>query len=401
LFGGLPLWPWSESKDGADMTASSNTAAVAKQLSKRAKPPFRADHVGSLLRPKHLLEARDKLDKGEITAAELHRIEDDAIRHAVKRQEDVGLTSITDGEFRRRSWHMDFICRFGGVVSAGTQVRPFHNEKGDVRNEIEVPKVVRRLRLEQPIFADDFQFLKSTTNATPKFSIPSPSMLHGLGSTLEDKSVYANPEDFWHDLAKVYIDELRALNRLGCTYLQIDDTMFATLADPEYRKKINPLAGAQEQLHKTYIRLLNDSLAGRPAGMTVCVHTCRGNHRSAWVAAGGYDPVAEAVFNELNVDGFFLEYDDERSGSFEPLRFVPKGKIVVLGLITSKKGALEKKDDIKRRIDAATKYIDLDQLALSPQCGFASTLLGNLLTEDQQFAKLALVVDIARDIWGE
>ena len=383
------------------MTASSNTATAAKQFSKRIKPPFRADHVGSLLRPKHLLEARDKLDKGEITAAELRRIEDEAIRHAVKRQEDVGLKSITDGEFRRRSWHMDFICRIGGVVSAGTQVRPFHNEKGDVKNEIEVPKVVGRLRLEQPIFADDFQFLKSITKATPKFSIPSPSMLHGLGSTLEDKSVYADPEDFWHDLAKVYIDELRALDRLGCTYLQIDDTMFATLADPEYRKKINPLAGAQEQLHKTYIRLLNDSLAGRPAGMTVCVHTCRGNHRSAWVAAGGYDPVAEAVFNELNVDGFFLEYDDERSGSFEPLRFVPKGKIVVLGLLTSKKGALEKKDDVKRRIDAATKYIDLDQLALSPQCGFASTLLGNLLSEDQQFAKLALVVEIAREVWGE
>jgi 5-methyltetrahydropteroyltriglutamate--homocysteine methyltransferase len=383
------------------MTASSNTATAAEQFSKQIKPPFRADHVGSLLRPKHLLGARDKLDKGEITAAEFRRIEDDAIRHAVKRQEDVGLKSITDGEFRRRSWHMDFICRIGGVVSAGTQVRPFHNEKGDVKNEIEVPKVVGRLRLEQPIFADDFQFLKSITKATPKFSIPSPSMLHGLGSTLEDKSVYADPEDFWHDLAKVYIDELRTLDRLGCTYLQIDDTMFATLADPEYRKKINPLAGAQEQLHKTYIRLLNDSLAGRPAGMTVCVHTCRGNHRSAWVAAGGYDPVAEAVFNELNVDGFFLEYDDERSGSFEPLRFVPKGKIVVLGLLTSKKGALEKKDDVKRRIDAATKYIDLDQLALSPQCGFASTLLGNLLSEDQQFAKLALVVEIAREVWGE
>ena len=383
------------------MTTSSNTATAAKQFSKRVKPPFRADHVGSLLRPKHMLEARDKLDKGEITTAELRRVEDEAIRHAVKRQEDVGLKSITDGEFRRRSWHMDFICRIGGVVSAGTQVRPFHNEKGDVKNEIEVPKVVGRLQLEQPIFADDFQFLKSITKATPKFSIPSPSMLHGLGSTLEDKSVYADPEDFWHDLAKVYIDELRALDRLGCTYLQIDDTMFATLADPEYRKKINPLAGAQEQLHKTYIRLLNDSLAGRPAGMTVCVHTCRGNHRSAWVAAGGYDPVAEAVFNELNVDGFFLEYDDERSGSFEPLRFVPKGKIVVLGLLTSKKGALEKKDDVKRRIDAATKYVDLDQLALSPQCGFASTLLGNLLSEDQQFAKLALVVEIAREVWGE
>jgi 5-methyltetrahydropteroyltriglutamate--homocysteine methyltransferase len=383
------------------MTASSNTATAAEQFSKRIRPPFRADHVGSLLRPKHLLEARDKLDKGQIIAAELRRIEDDAIRHAVKRQEDVGLKSITDGEFRRRSWHMDFICRIGGVVSAGTQMRPFHNEKGDVKNEIEVPKVVGRLRLEQPIFADDFQFLKSITKATPKFSIPSPSMLHGLGSTLEDKSIYADPEDFWHDLAKVYIDELRALDRLGCTYLQIDDTMFATLADPEYRKKINPLAGAQGRLHKTYIRLLNDSLVGRPAGMTVCVHTCRGNHRSAWVAAGGYDPVAEAVFNELNVDGFFLEYDDERSGSFEPLRFVPKGKIVVLGLLTSKKGALEKKDDVKRRIDAATKYIDLDQLALSPQCGFASTLLGNLLSEGQQFAKLALVVEIAREVWGE
>jgi len=306
------------------MTASSNTAVAAKQFSKRMKPPFRADHVGSLLRPKHLLEARDKLDKKEITAAELRRIEDEAIRRAVKRQEDVGLKSVTDGEFRRRSWHMDFICRIGGVVSAGTQVRPFHNEKGDVRNEIEVPKVVGRLRLEQPIFADDFQFLQSTTKATPKFSIPSPSMLHGLGSTLEDKSVYANPEDFWRDLANVYRDELRALDRLGCTYLQIDDTMIATLADPEYRKKINPSAGAQEQLHKTYIRLLNDSLAQRPAGMTVCVHTCRGNHRSAWVAAGGYDPVAEAVFNELNVAGFFLEYDDERSAALNRFDLCPK-----------------------------------------------------------------------------
>jgi 5-methyltetrahydropteroyltriglutamate--homocysteine methyltransferase len=383
------------------MTAPRNTALAAKQLSKRRKPPFRADHVGSLLRPKHLLDARSKFDSGQISATELRRIEDDAIRHVVRRQEEVGLKSVTDGEFRRRSWHMDFICRIGGVASAGTQLRPFHNEMGDVRNEIEVPKVVERLRLKQAIFADDFSFLKSITKATPKFSIPSPSMLHGLGSTLEDKSIYGNPEEFWHDLAKVYIDELWALDRLGCSYLQIDDTMFATLADPEYRKKIAPSASAQDQLHLKYIRLLNDSLAERPAAMTVCVHTCRGNHRSAWVASGGYDPVAEAVFNELNVDGFFLEYDDERSGAFEPLRFVPKEKVVVLGLITSKKGALEKKDDIKRRIDAATKYIDLDQLALSPQCGFASTLLGNLLTEDQQFAKLALVVEVAKEVWGE
>lgn len=384
-----------------NMTVSQNAALAAKRVSERRKPPFRADHVGSLLRPTHLLEARSKFDKGEITAAELRLIENDVIRHAVKRQEEVGLKAITDGEFRRRSWHMDFICRIGGVISAGTQERPFHNESGAVRNEIEIPKVVGRLRLDKPIFADDFAFLKSITKATPKFSIPSPSMLHGLGSTLEDKSVYANPQEFWRDLAKVYVDELWALDRLGCTYLQIDDTMFATLGDPDYRRKLSPLAGAQDQLHMTYIRLLNDALAQKPPAMTVCVHTCRGNHRSAWVAAGGYDAVAEAVFNQLDVDGFFLEYDDERSGTFEPLRFVPKEKMIVLGLVTSKKGALEKKDDIKRRIDAATKYIDLDQLALSPQCGFASTLLGNLLTEDEQFAKLGLIVEVAKEVWGE
>ena len=369
-------------------------------MSKRTKPPFRSDQVGSLLRPQYLLDARGKFDKGEITAAQLRSIEDDAIRHAVKRQEEVGLKAVTDGEFRRRSWHMDFICRIGGVTSAGTQLRPFYNETGSVKNEIDLPKVVGKLCLREPIFADDFKFLESATKATPKLSIPSPSMLHGLGAT-EDKSIYGRPEDFWADLVNVYKEELWALSRIGCTYLQIDDTMFATLSDPSFQKKLNPSAGMQDQLYKTYIRLMNDSLAQRPPGVTLCVHTCRGNHRSAWVAAGGYDPVAEAVFNELDVDGFFLEYDDERSGTFEPLRFVPKGKMVVLGLLTSKKGALEKKDDIKRRIDAATKYIDLEQLALSPQCGFASTSLGNLLTEDQEFAKLALVVEIAREVWGE
>jgi len=369
-------------------------------MSKRIKPPFRADHVGSLLRPQHLLDARSKRDKGEISAAQLRSIEDDAIRHVIKRQEEVGLKAVTDGELRRRSWHMDFICRIGGVISAGTQLRPFHNETGSVKNEIDLPKVVGKLCLNEPIFAEDFKFVQAATKAMPKLSIPSPSMLHGLGA-IEDKSVYCRPEDFWRDLVKVYADELNALSRIGCTYLQIDDTMFATLSDPAFQKKLNPAAGAQDLLYMTYIRLVNDALAQKPPGMTVCVHTCRGNHRSAWVASGGYDPVAEAVFNELNVDGFFLEYDDERSGTFEPLRFVPKGKMVVLGLLTSKKGALEKKDDIKRRIDAATKYIDLDQLALSPQCGFASTLLGNLLTEDQEFAKLELVVEIAREVWGE
>jgi 5-methyltetrahydropteroyltriglutamate--homocysteine methyltransferase len=369
-------------------------------MSKRTKPAFRADQVGSLLRPQYLLDACGKLDKGEITAAQLRSIEDDAIRHAVKRQEEVGLKAVTDGEFRRRSWHMDFICRIGGVTSAGTQLRPFYNETGSVKNEIDLPKVVGKLRLREPIFAEDFKFLQSATKATPKLSVPSPSMLHGLGA-IEDKSIYGRPEEFWADLVNVYKEELWALGRIGCTYLQIDDTMFATLSDPSFQKKLNPSAGTQDRLYKTYIQLVNESIAQRPPGMTLCVHTCRGNHRSAWVAAGGYDLVAEAVFNELDVDGFFLEYDDERSGTFEPLRFVPKDKMVVLGLLTSKRGAIENKDDIKRRIDAATKYIDLEQLALSPQCGFASTSLGNLLTEDQEFAKLALVVEIAREVWGE
>jgi 5-methyltetrahydropteroyltriglutamate--homocysteine methyltransferase len=367
---------------------------------KRVSPPFRADHVGSLLRPQSLLDARAKADRGEISAAQLRHLEDEAIRKIVKRQEDVGLKSVTDGEFRRRSWHMDFICRIDGVVSAGTQMRPFRDEKGGVKNEIEVPKVVGRLSLKEPIFGADFTFLSSTTNVTPKFCIPSPSMLHGLGLTLEDKKVYGDPQEFWHDLAKVYTDEIAALYRLGCRYLQIDDTMFATLGDPDYRRKLSPQAGAQDRLHETYIHLLNEAIAKKPPDMTICVHTCRGNHRSGWVAAGGYENVAEAVFNELNVDGFFLEFDDERSGGFEPLRFVPEGKMIVLGLVTTKKGAREKKDDIMRRIEAAAKYVNIDQLALSPQCGFASTLLGNLLTEDEEFAKLTLVVEVAQEVWG-
>ena len=273
-FADLRVRPWTKSKGDAFMTAP-NTAATPKRTAKRSKPPFRADHVGSLLRPKHLLEAREKLDKGAISAAELRHVEDEAIRlRLAKRQEDVGLRSITDGEFRRRSWHMDFICRIGGVVSAGTQVRPFHNEKGDVRNEIEVPKVCRAapprtadLRRRFPLEPDDHGDAEILDSVSEH--------VHGLGSTLEDKSVYANAEQVARSRPGLYRRASRS-DRLGCTYLQIDDTMFATLADPEYRKKINPLAGAQEQLHKTYIRLLNDSLAQRPAGMTVCVHTCLG-----------------------------------------------------------------------------------------------------------------------------
>ena len=365
-------------------------------MAPRTKPPFRADHVGSLLRPKAVLNARKGAESKQMPAEELRRIEDDAIRHTVKRQEEIGLQCATDGEFRRGSWHMDFLCRIGGVVAAGTQVRPFHNETGEVRNEILVPKITGKLHLDGAIFGEDFAFLQSVTKAVPKLTIPSPSMLHGLGASIESAEVYKEADQLFHDLSKVYADQIASLKALGCTYLQIDDTMFATLGDPNYRDNIR----ASGERHLTYIKLINDAMANRPSGMTVCVHTCRGNHRSAWVASGGYDWVAEAVFNEMNVDGFFLEYDDERSGSFEPLRFVPKGKMIVLGLVTSKKGRLESKDDLKRRIGEAAKYVDIDQLCLSPQCGFASTLEGNLLTEDEQFAKLRLVVETAQEVWG-
>jgi len=366
----------------------------------RNRPPFRAEHVGSLLRPKAVLEARDKFERNEITAEQLRGIEDEAIRTAVKRQENIGLQAVTDGELRRGSWHMDFLCRIGGVVPGGTQLRPFHNETGDVRNEILLPKVISRLHLEKPIFGEDFLFLKSTTNAVPKLTIPAPSLLHGLGVTRGDGNVYADEQSLLDDLVNVYAEQVRLLEAIGCTYLQIDDTMFATLGDPNYRDKIRTAAGNPDQRHLIYIDLINRAIGKKSANLTVCVHTCRGNHRSAWVASGGYDFVAEAIFNKLEVDGFFLEYDDARSGTFEPLRFVPKTKRVILGLVTSKKGKLESKDDLKRRIDAAAKYVDMDQLSLSPQCGFASTLLGNLLTEEEQYAKLQLVVETAREVWG-
>lgn len=359
-------------------------------------PPFRAEHVGSLLRPAALLEARKKFFDHQLPAEALHQIEDEAIRSVVKRQEEVGLRLVTDGEFRRTNWHMDFLCQIGGVVSAGTQLRPFWNESGSVRNEIESPKVVGPLKLDRTIFGEHFTFLKSVTRAVPKISIPSPSILHGLGDT----SFYTDPEKLYADLARVYAEEIRRLESLGCSYIQIDDTMFAMLGDPTYRDKIRAAAGDPETRHLSYIKLFNAAVAQKAPGTTICVHTCRGNHRSAWVAEGGYDKIAEAVFSSLNVDGLFLEYDDARSGGFEPLRFVPKGRMVVLGLVTSKRGDLEKKDELKRRIDQAAKYVDLDQLCVSPQCGFASTSLGNLLTEDQEFAKLRLLVELAQDVWG-
>src|SRR6185312_8265772 len=371
-------------------------------MARRTKPPFRADHVGSLLRPKSLLDAREAAKAGRLSAAELRHAEDEAIKDVVRMEEEIGLQGVTDGEFRRGSWHMDFLYQVGGVtkVQDNLKVR-FHNEKGDIEFTPAALRVTGKLNLAKPIFAEDFAYLKSVAKATPKLTIPSPSMMHYRGGRAAiDEKLYPDLEGFWRDLGGVYADEIAALGKLGCSYLQLDDTSLAYLNDPAQREYITKLGGTGESQHLTYIRLINAALAKKPAGMTVCTHMCRGNFRSSWVASGGYDHVAEALFGGLNVDGFFLEYDDARSGGFEPLRFVPKGKTVVLGLVTTKKGALENKDALKRRIDEAAKYVPLEQLCLSPQCGFSSTLEGNALTTDEQIAKLRLVVETAREVWG-
>jgi len=366
-------------------------------------PPFRADHVGSLLRPPELLKARADQQKGLITAEELRRREDAAIADAVRLQEDVGLSSITDGEFRRASWHMDFLYQIGGITKEqdSLEVR-FHNAKGDIAFTPTKPHVAGKLHLTKTIFADAFTYLKSVVKkGTPKLTIPSPSMLHYRGgSTIIDKTVYPDMEEFWSDLARVYSEEIEALGKLGCSYLQLDDTSLAYLNDPAQRKYVAELGGDAENQHLTYIRAFNAAIAKKPAGMTICTHLCRGNFRSSWVASGGYDYVADALFNQLNVDGYFLEFDDERSGGFEPLRFLPKGKKVVLGLVTTKRPALENKDDLKRRIEQAAKYAPLDQLCLGPQCGFSSTQEGNALTREEQIAKLRLIVETAKEVWG-
>jgi 5-methyltetrahydropteroyltriglutamate--homocysteine methyltransferase len=371
-------------------------------MTARTAPPFRADHVGSLLRPPELLRAREDRAQGRISAAELRTIEDEAIRRVVKMQEDVGLRSATDGEFRRASWHMDFIYQIGGIEkTAGNMAVQFRNEKGVIEFTPAALHIGEKLRLARTIFGEDFTFLKSVTKNRPKLTIPSPSMVHYRGgrASIDDK-VYPDLDSFYHDLAAVYAREIAELAKLGCTYLQLDDTSLAYLNDPSQREYIASMGGDAVHQHEIYIRLINEAIANKPAGMTICTHSCRGNFRSSWAASGGYDYVAEAVFGRLNVDGFFLEYDDARSGTFQPLRFVPKGKIVVLGLVTTKRGALEKKDDLKRRIDQATKYVPLEQLCLSGQCGFSSTVEGNALTADDQKAKLELIVETAREVWG-
>ena len=372
-------------------------------MSPRTTPPFRADHVGSLLRPPALLKAREDFKAGSIDAEELRGVEDEAIRDVVRKQEEVGLQSATDGEFRRASWHMDFIYQLGGITTAQDHIKvQFRNAEGTIEFSPAALHVEERVALREPIFAEAFAFVKDcVTTATPKLTIPSPSMVHYRGGRAAvNEDVYPDLDDFWSDLTSAYADEVKALGDLGCTYLQFDDTSLAYLNDPKQREHVAALGGDAEHQHETYIRHINEALEDRPEGMTVTTHMCRGNFRSSWVAEGGYDFVAEALFNDLAVDGFFMEWDDARSGGFEPLRFVPKGKYVVLGLVTTKRGELETREDLERRIEEASRYVDLDQLCLSPQCGFSSTSEGNALTEEQQWDKLRLIVETAQSVWG-
>lgn len=370
---------------------------------RRDTPPFRADHVGSLLRPEQLRRARDRYTAGELTAAELAPVEDEAIREVVAMQERVGLQSATDGEFRRASWHMDFIYRLRGIDQADEHITvQFHSPTGEIEFTPAALRVHDRIGLDEPIFADAYRFLAGqTTTNLPKLTIPSPSMVHYRGGPAAiDPAIYSDIEQFWSDLSAAYAAEIAAMGELGCRYLQLDDTSLAYLNDPSERARLAARGDDAEHQHLRNIKQINAAIAGRPAGMTVTTHMCRGNFQSSWVASGGYDFVAEALFNELDVDGFFLEYDDERSGGFEPLRFVPKGKMVVLGLVTTKRGELEDPDVLKRRIEEASRYVPLDQLCLSPQCGFSSTVEGNKLSYDQEVAKLELIVSTATDVWG-
>jgi 5-methyltetrahydropteroyltriglutamate--homocysteine methyltransferase len=382
-----------------------------------SRPPFRADHVGSLLRPPELLRARDDFAAGRITADDLRAVEDAAISDVVRKQQEVGLRDATDGELRRESWHMDFIYQLGGIkkVQDDTIRVAFHNEQKSFEWAPPSAHVVAPLTLEHTIFGDAFEYLRDTVTTAalaegddpaealvvPKLTIPSLSMVHYRGGrSAIDASVYPDLDQFWADLAAAYAEELRRLYAVGCRYLQLDDTSLAYMNDPAQRQHVAEIGGDPEHQHERYIENINRALASRPTDLAVTTHMCRGNNQSMWAAEGGYEFVADALFNRLEVDGFFCEWDDERSGGFEPLRFVPKGKRVVLGLVTTKRGELERKDDLKRRIEDAARFIDIDQLCLSPQCGFSSTKEGNDLSQQQQWDKLALIVETAQEVWG-
>ena len=375
-------------------------------MTQRHTPPFRADHVGSFLRPSYLLQAREQKAKGEISAEQLRAVEDKAIAEIVKFQVDVGLPSITDGEFRRTYFHIDFLEQLGGVK---TDI-PVTVKKPDGTEELAPPviRVIDKVRHAKQIQLADFQYLKSQVDRlgikglTPKVTIPSPTMLHFRGGRAGiSKEAYPELDPvFYDDVAKAYGDELRSLAAAGCTYVQMDDTNLAYLCDEKMREAARSRGDDPNELPHRYAGFINKVVAQKPAGMTLAMHLCRGNFKSTHAAAGNYEPVAEALLAEMNLDAYFLEYDDERSGDFRPLRYLPKGKIVVLGLVTTKFGEMESKDTLKRRIDEAAKYVPLEQLCLSPQCGFSSTVHGNNIAVEAQRAKLRLVVETADEVWG-
>jgi 5-methyltetrahydropteroyltriglutamate--homocysteine methyltransferase len=370
-------------------------------MTPHARPPFRADHVGSFLRPPALLAARERHRQGEIDAVALREVEDEAIREVVARQESWGLEGITDGEYRRTYFHLDFLEQLEGVEIRGGIAQRFHGAAGEVEFAPPVMHVTSKLRHVKPIQLADFEYLKSVTTHTPKVTIPSPTMLHFRGGRAAiSREAYPDLEGFYADIAACYRDEIRSLADAGCRYLQLDDTNLAYLCDPKMRAGAEARGDDPNELPRRYAALINAAIADRPADMAVCVHLCRGNFQSAWAAEGGYDPVAESLFNDLAVDGYFLEYDDARSGDFRPLRYVPKGKRVVLGIVTSKVADLESRDELRRRIDEAAKYVPLDQLALSPQCGFSSTVHGNAITPADEERKMRLIVEVARDVWS-
>jgi 5-methyltetrahydropteroyltriglutamate--homocysteine methyltransferase len=365
----------------------------------RTKPPYRADHVGSLLRSAPLKQARAKRERGEISADALREIEDREIENIVRKQEEIGLKLATDGEYRRSWWHFDFLEQLDGVEG-------FVPEHGIQFHGIETkPRAVRvvgNIGFSRHPMLEHFKFLEAHTRVTPKMTIPSPSVLHfRSGRNGISRQIYPGVAEFFDDVAGAYRKAIGAFADVGCRYLQLDDTVWAYLCSAEQREEARQRGDDPEKLPGIYARVINHAIAERPSDMVITTHSCRGNFRSTWISEGGYEPVAEVLLGQVNYDGYFLEYDTERAGGFEPLRFLPKGnKVVVLGLVTSKTGTLESKDDVKRRIEEATKYVDLDQLCLSPQCGFASTEEGNILAEDEQWAKLRMIVELAEEVWG-
>ena len=365
----------------------------------RTTPPFRADHVGSILRSAPLKEARAKRERNEITAAELKAVEDREIEKIIKKQEEVGLKSITDGEYRRAFWNYDFLGELDGVEAyLGERKIKFQGRQPKPM----MLRVVGKLGGYKPHpMIEHFKFVQAHTKQTPKMTIPSPSSLHfRYGRDAVPESIYPSMDDFYRDLGQSYRKAVRAFADAGCRYLQLDEVNFTYLCDPKLRELISNRGEDPNKLPDIYARMINAAISDVPADMTIAMHLCRGNFNSTFVASGGYEPVAEALFNAINVRAYFMEYDSERAGGFEPLRFVPKGKLVVLGIVTTKSGALESRDALKRRIDEAAKYVDIDQLCLSPQCGFASTEEGNILDEDEQWAKLRMIVELAEEVWG-